>query len=117
DLAALPTYTRNRDFDGFRGFGVVRLSDAQEDPLALGQTLGQDGVGHDAASLGLIAEPAAESAHDVEATFREAAAEPPVADANGDDAPAAAAPQAEETAPAAETGEETNFETPARDNA
>jgi PAS domain S-box-containing protein len=36
DLAALPTYTRNRDFDGFRGFGVVRLSDAIEDPLALG---------------------------------------------------------------------------------
>ncbi|KKZ87845.1 PAS domain-containing sensor histidine kinase [Rhizobium phaseoli] len=117
DLAALPTYTRNRDFDGFRGFGVVRLSDAQEDPLALGLTLGQDGVGHDAASLGPIAEPAAEPAHDVEATSEAAAAEPPVADANGDEALTAAAPQAEETAPAAETGEETNFETPARDNA
>ncbi|ANL45511.1 cell division control sensor histidine kinase PdhS protein [Rhizobium phaseoli] len=117
DLAALPTYTRNRDFDGFRGFGVVRLSDAQEDPLALGLTLGQDGVGHDAASLGPIAEPAAEPAHDVEATSGEAAAEPPVADANGDEALAAAAPQAEETAPAAETGEETTFERPARDNA
>ncbi|PDS33515.1 PAS domain-containing sensor histidine kinase [Rhizobium phaseoli] len=117
DLAALPTYTRNRDFDGFRGFGVVRLSDAQEDPLALGLTLGQDGVGHDAASLGPIAEPAAEPAHDVEARSEAAAAEPPVADANGDEALAAAAPQAEETAPAAETGEETTFERPARDNA
>ncbi len=52
DLAALPTYTRNRDFDGFRGFGVVRLSDAQEDPLALGLTLGPDGIGHDASYLG-----------------------------------------------------------------
>ncbi|MFB2608255.1 PAS domain-containing sensor histidine kinase, partial [Rhizobium phaseoli] len=83
----------------------------------LGLTLGQDGVGHDAASLGPIAVPAAEPAHDVEATSREAAAEPPVADANGDDAPTAAAPQAEETAPAAETGEETTLETPARDNA
>jgi PAS domain S-box-containing protein len=40
DLAALPTYTRNREFDGFRGFGVVRLSDAVEDPLKLGLTLG-----------------------------------------------------------------------------
>lgn len=52
DLAALPTYTRNRDFDGFRGFGVVRLSDAQEDPLALGLALGPDGIGHDASYLG-----------------------------------------------------------------
>ncbi len=41
DLAALPTYTRSREFDGFRGFGVVRLSDAAEDPLALGLTFGQ----------------------------------------------------------------------------
>ncbi|MDL2401503.1 ATP-binding protein, partial [Rhizobium mayense] len=40
DLAALPTYTRSRDFDGFRGFGVVRLSDAIEDPMKLGLTLG-----------------------------------------------------------------------------
>jgi len=51
DLAALPTYTRHREFDGFRGFGVVRLSDAAEDPLALGLTLGPDGIGRDAASL------------------------------------------------------------------
>ena len=42
DLAALPTYTRSRDFDGFRGFGVVRLSDAIEDPMKLGLTLGAD---------------------------------------------------------------------------
>ncbi|MEZ2222441.1 ATP-binding protein [Rhizobium sp. RCC_161_2] len=40
DLAALPTYTRNRDFDGFRGFGVVRLSDAIEDRMKLGLRLG-----------------------------------------------------------------------------
>lgn len=38
DLAALPTYTRNRDFDGFRGFGIVRSADAQEDPNATGLT-------------------------------------------------------------------------------
>ena len=49
DLAALPTYTRSREFDGFRGFGVVRLSDAAEDPLALGLTLGPIGTSDDAA--------------------------------------------------------------------
>ncbi|RDJ15439.1 ATP-binding protein [Rhizobium grahamii] len=49
DLAALPTYTRSREFDGFRGFGVVRLSDAAEDPLALGLTLGPNGLTDDAA--------------------------------------------------------------------
>jgi PAS domain S-box-containing protein len=38
DLAALPTYTRNRDFDGFRGFGIVRVADAQDDPDAIGMT-------------------------------------------------------------------------------
>ncbi|QLF69423.1 PAS domain S-box protein [Peteryoungia desertarenae] len=38
DLAALPTYTRNREFDGFRGFGIVRIADAIEDPSAMGMT-------------------------------------------------------------------------------
>ncbi|MDK4717096.1 ATP-binding protein [Rhizobium sp. CNPSo 4039] len=40
DLAALPTYTRSREFDGFRGFGVVRLADAIEDPMKRGMALG-----------------------------------------------------------------------------
>ncbi|MBO9629655.1 MAG: PAS domain-containing sensor histidine kinase, partial [Shinella sp.] len=39
DLAALPTYSRNREFDGFRGFGIVRIADAVEDPNAVGLTL------------------------------------------------------------------------------
>ena len=39
DLAALPTYKRNREFDGFRGFGIVRLSDAVEDESRIGLTL------------------------------------------------------------------------------
>lgn len=42
DLAALPTYTRSREFDGFRGFGIVRLADAVEDPHAIGLTLVED---------------------------------------------------------------------------
>lgn len=40
DLAALPTYDRNRDFDGFRGFGIVRLADAVVDTASTGLTLG-----------------------------------------------------------------------------
>ncbi len=31
DLAALPAYSRTRQFEGFRGFGVVRLSEAVPD--------------------------------------------------------------------------------------
>ncbi len=42
DLAALPTYTRSREFDGFRGFGIVRIADAVEDPNAVGLTLVAD---------------------------------------------------------------------------
>ncbi|MDR9775591.1 PAS domain S-box protein [Rhizobium hidalgonense] len=80
DLAALPTYTRNRDFDGFRGFGVVRLSDAQEDPLALGLTLGPDGVGHDAASLGPVTETIGEAAREAPATHDEVPSEPALTD-------------------------------------
>jgi PAS domain-containing protein len=51
DLAALPTYTRSREFDGFRGFGVVRLSDAAEDPLALGLTFGPHDIASDAVAI------------------------------------------------------------------
>lgn len=39
DLAALPTYTRSREFDGFRGFGIVRIGDVVEDPNAVGLSL------------------------------------------------------------------------------
>ncbi|MFN7024649.1 MAG: ATP-binding protein [Pseudorhizobium sp.] len=40
DLAALPTYTRTRTFDGFRGFGIIRMSDAVEDSHGVGLVLG-----------------------------------------------------------------------------
>jgi len=39
DLAALPTYTRDRQFDGFRGFGIVRIGETRQDPEALGLAL------------------------------------------------------------------------------
>lgn len=39
DLAALPVYSRDRDFEGFRGFGVARRADAVPDPEKLGLVL------------------------------------------------------------------------------
>ncbi|API53215.1 PAS domain-containing sensor histidine kinase [Rhizobium leguminosarum] len=117
DLAALPTYTRNRDFDGFRGFGVVRLSDAQEDPLALGLTLGPDGIGHDAASLGPVAEPVAEVADEAEAAPQEVSAETIAAEEIGDQAFTAAEPETEETGSEEITAEKAIVQTSAPENA
>lgn len=39
DLAALPVYSRDRVFEGFRGFGVVRMDELAADPDALGMQL------------------------------------------------------------------------------
>lgn len=39
DLAALPVYNRNREFEGFRGFGVARMGDAIADPEGIGKVL------------------------------------------------------------------------------
>ncbi len=39
DLAALPAYGRDRQFEGFRGFGVVRVADAVIDANAVGLKL------------------------------------------------------------------------------
>ena len=39
DLAALPTYTRDRLFDGYRGFGIARLQEAAPDPQSIGVAL------------------------------------------------------------------------------
>ncbi len=43
DLAALPVYDRERRFEGFRGFGIVRIADAVIDPEAIGIALAQRG--------------------------------------------------------------------------
>ncbi|MBY3096889.1 ATP-binding protein [Rhizobium laguerreae] len=117
DLAALPTYTRNRDFDGFRGFGVVRLSDAQEDPLALGLTLGPDGIGHDAASLGPPAGTIAEVADEAEAAPQEVSAETIATEEIDDQAFTAAEPETEETGSEEITAEEAIGQTSAPENA
>ncbi|MBY3135270.1 ATP-binding protein [Rhizobium laguerreae] len=116
DLAALPTYTRNRDFDGFRGFGVVRFSDAQEDPLALGLTLGPDGIGHDAASLGPPAETIAEGAHEAETVLEEPLIDPASAQEVEDQAVTASEPQTE-PAPDEIATEQAAIETPAQESA
>jgi PAS domain S-box-containing protein len=39
DLAALPAFGRGRAFEGFRGFGICRTSEAVPDPLATGLRL------------------------------------------------------------------------------
>jgi len=39
DLAALPVYGRERNFEGFRGFGVARVAEAVEDPEKIGLVL------------------------------------------------------------------------------
>ncbi|MCB1462415.1 MAG: PAS domain S-box protein [Nitratireductor sp.] len=39
DLAALPAFDATRNFDGFRGFGIIRVSDAVIDPNETGMAL------------------------------------------------------------------------------
>ncbi|WP_416357962.1 PAS domain-containing protein [Aureimonas phyllosphaerae] len=39
DLAGLPLYSRDREFLGFRGFGVVRPAEHESDPAAIGLAL------------------------------------------------------------------------------
>ncbi len=42
ELAALPIYSRDRAFLGFRGFGVARMGDVTADPKAVGKTLNEN---------------------------------------------------------------------------
>ena len=39
DLAALPVYNRDREFEGFRGFGIVRMAEMRADPEKIGLAL------------------------------------------------------------------------------
>ncbi len=74
DLAALPTYTRSREFDGFRGFGVVRLADAIEDPMKRGMALGTQAA-EDAAAIAELP-PEAEAASNEQPPATEAQPSP-----------------------------------------
>lgn len=61
DLAALPVYGRSRAFEGFRGFGVARPSDAIVDPEAIGMALVPNGEAPVAASVPEAVEAPAEA--------------------------------------------------------
>ncbi|HVK90626.1 MAG TPA: ATP-binding protein, partial [Mycoplana sp.] len=92
DLAALPTYSRSREFDGFRGFGIVRTADVVEDPDARGLKLG---------GAAAAIERASEEAADVPATTEE-----PVPAADGGDQDETAAPSVLDALLAGEPDEE-----------
>jgi PAS domain S-box-containing protein len=57
DLAALPAYDRNRQFTGFRGFGVARAADAVIDPQATGLALLKSTAGEPIAAEGTAVPP------------------------------------------------------------
>ena len=75
DLAALPVYDRDRNFEGFRGFGVARMGDAIVDPEAVGLSLRPP---EDAAEPEVVQAAAAENApaETVEAETAQDAAAP-----------------------------------------
>lgn len=60
DLAALPVYGRSRAFEGFRGFGVARASDAVVDPEAIGMALVPNGEAAAASAPEAVEAPAEE---------------------------------------------------------
>ncbi len=95
DLAALPAYSRAREFDGFRGFGIVRPGDAIEDEDAIGLTILPEGVPEETPAMEPSA-PMEEAPPAIEAPALEAAA---LLDAIApqDGVVRAQAPQAEET--------------------
>ncbi|CUX33321.1 ATP-binding protein [Agrobacterium genomosp. 13] len=108
DLAALPTYTRSREFDGFRGFGIVRLADATEDPHAIGLTFLE---GAEAAPTEALPQPAIEDeSHELLAFLDdgdELDAAPAEADVTeGDEAPATAADVSDTALPEVSAEEE-----------
>lgn len=89
DLAALPTYTRNRDFDGFRGFGVVRLADAVEDADKVGLTFLKEVPASEQVELETEQYEAAVEQEEVDASLQPTEADMPV---EHDEAPVVDAP-------------------------
>jgi PAS domain S-box-containing protein len=108
DLAALPTYTRSREFDGFRGFGIVRLADATEDPHAIGLTFLE---GAETAPTEALLQPAIEDeSHELLAFLDDGdeldAAQAEADVTEGDEAPATAADVSETALPEVSAEEE-----------
>ncbi|WP_313602369.1 ATP-binding protein [Rhizobium sp.] len=103
DLAALPTYTRAREFDGFRGFGIVRMGDAAEDPHAAGLSLGR-------AQADLVAKPLEAEQTELQASEQlEEVIEQPAENQDADTV-AAANDESAETAAFDEIGDASNEE-------
>ncbi|WP_312403685.1 ATP-binding protein [Rhizobium sp.] len=103
DLAALPTYTRAREFDGFRGFGIVRMGDAAEDPHAAGLSLGR-------AQADLVAKPLEAEQTELQASEQlEEVIEQPAENQDADTI-AAANDESAETAAFDEIGDASNEE-------
>ncbi|WP_337183606.1 ATP-binding protein [Shinella sp.] len=115
DLAALPTYSRDREFDGFRGFGIVRIADAAEDPhargLALDEPRGMDDVLVEetlSAETGVLLERAATEPDDTPVDAEADAESEPAASTDETAAAGGSAEtdRPEEAAPASDTPEE-----------
>ncbi|MCJ8307900.1 MAG: ATP-binding protein [Hyphomicrobiales bacterium] len=93
DLAGLPSYGRNRAFEGFNGFGIVRTADAVVDPRASGLAI---------AGIGAAATAAIAGADDEEEEDSEGAA--------------SSAADADEAASAADSGDQTSADDPSEDS-
>jgi PAS domain S-box-containing protein len=77
DLAALPVYDRDRNFEGFRGFGVARMGDAIVDPEAVGLSLRPpEGEAEPETAQPAVVENAPAESVDAEAVQNTVAAEP-----------------------------------------
>ncbi|CDN52670.1 Hypothetical protein RG1141_CH03050 [Neorhizobium galegae bv. officinalis bv. officinalis str. HAMBI 1141] len=120
DLAALPTYTRTREFDGFRGFGIVRIGDAAEDPNAVGLTLTravpEDVVEPEAETVSeayeMPVDTADLTAKDSLAVGRDEAVDAPAGIGSADDANAESSASEEPAAQASAAEEHAAFEEP-----
>ncbi len=91
DLAALPTYSRARSFDGFRGFGIVRVSDVVEDADATGLALLPAAQAVDVAEAPVEDEPVLDTSASDAAVGEPQA--PDVPEAAGDDTPTGETPE------------------------
>lgn len=69
DLAALPVFNKNREFDGFRGFGIIRDEDAVVDPENRGLRLAEIKEGISTAILHKPATPQEDISADEVASF------------------------------------------------
>lgn len=124
DLAALPTYSRNREFDGFRGFGIVRVADTIDDKQAMGLTFGTQEAVEEVVADGMdeaaeVLSPTDQAAADIapyDATEEDtAAAEPIEASGEPTDSPVSASELTDPEQGDGETPAEPGDEPPAVD--